>query len=229
MDIYVYSDESGVFDVIHNDIFVFGGIVLFSQEDKDICTRKYIHAERSIQKLGAYSATQELKASFVSNKEKGKLFRSLSQYQRFGLVIEQKRLLERIFKSKKDKQRFLDYAYKIGLKRLFEKMIQDGDIVPDKVENIFVFVDEHTTATNGRYELREALEQEFKNGTYNQSYSRYFPPIFSELKSVTLDFCNSAKKPLIRAADIIANRVYYLACSKFDELEKCGVFIVKFP
>lgn len=229
MDIYIFSDESGVFDAVHNDIFVFGGIVLFSREDRDICTRKYLHAERFIRTMGAYPAAQELKAAFISNKEKGKLFRSLSQYQRFGLVIEQKRLLDRIFDSKKDKQRYLDYAYKIGVKRLFEKMILDGEIDPDEVENIFVFVDEHTTATNGRYELREALEQEFKNGTYNQSYSRYFPPIFSELKSVTLDFCNSAKKPLIRAADIIANRVYYLACSRFDDLESCGVFVVKLP
>lgn len=28
------------------------------------------------------------------------------------------------------------------------------------IDNIRIFVDEHTTATNGRYELREAIEQE---------------------------------------------------------------------
>ena len=218
-----------MFDVVHNDIFVFGGLLLLSKEERDICTRKYLHVERCIRASGAYSGQQELKAAVVSNEQKGKLFRSLSQYQRFGIVIQQKKLLERIFKSKKDKQRYLDYAYKIGLKRLFEKMIADRKICPEQVENIYICVDEHTTATNGRYELREALEQELKSGTYNHNYSSYFPPIFTGLKGVNLNFCNSAKRPLIRAADVIANRVYYLACSRFDALQDCGVFIVKLP
>lgn len=229
MDIYIFSDESGVFDSVHNDIFVFGGIVFLSKEDKDDCARKYIHAERTIRETEMYSREVELKADTMKNKEKGKLFRSLSQYQRFGLIIHQKSLLDRIFKSKKDKQRYLDYAYKIGLKRLFEQMIRDGTVQPDEVKNIHVFVDEHTTATNGKYELREALEQEFRNGTYNYNYSNYFPPIFSNLKNVTLDFCNSAKKPLIRAADVIANKVYYLACKKPGDLQTCGVYIHKLP
>ena len=45
MDIFVYSDESGVFDVDHNDIFVFGGIILLGKGAKDDCARKYAHAE----------------------------------------------------------------------------------------------------------------------------------------------------------------------------------------
>ena len=28
MEIYVYSDESGVFDKVHNELFVFGGLIL---------------------------------------------------------------------------------------------------------------------------------------------------------------------------------------------------------
>ncbi len=34
MNIYVYSDESGVFDKEHNDCFVFGGLILLGTEDK---------------------------------------------------------------------------------------------------------------------------------------------------------------------------------------------------
>lgn len=44
MDIFVYSDESGVFDVDHNDIFVFGGIILLGKGAKDDCARKYAHS-----------------------------------------------------------------------------------------------------------------------------------------------------------------------------------------
>ena len=46
MDIYVYSDESGVFDVAHNDYFVFGGIILLGKNAKDNCARKYSHVEK---------------------------------------------------------------------------------------------------------------------------------------------------------------------------------------
>ena len=229
MDIYVFSDESGVFDREHNDIFVFGGILFFSKQEKDLCARKYIHAERTLRETGNYKCGQELKATAVSPSDRGKLFRSTAQHQRFGIVIRQKRLLGRIFNSKKDKQRYLDYAYKIGLKRLFEHLMRDGVVSADEVNNIYIFVDEHTTATNGIYELREAIEQEFKFGTYNWNYSTHFPPIFNQLQNVTLTFCNSAKRPLIRAADIIANRLYYVACNKPNEIHKQGIFIVELP
>lgn len=229
MNIYAFSDESGVFDRDHNDIFVFGGILFFSKEEKDLCTRKYIHVERTLRENRGYEDNRELKATAVSRSDRGKLFRSVAQYHRFGIVISQKKLLERIFNTKKDKQRYLDYAYKIGLKRLFEHLMRDGVISSNDVQNIHIFVDEHTTATNGIYELREAIEQEFKFGTYNWNYSTHFPPIFGNLQSVTLDFCNSAKKPLIRVADIIANRLYYIACNKPDDLHKQGIFVVELP
>jgi hypothetical protein len=120
-------------------------------------------------------------------------------------------VLDRIYLSKKDKQRYLDYAYKIAVKRAFENLIQDGTINPDEVERLYFYVDEHTTATNGRYELEEALEQEFKLGTYNYRYDTYYPPIFKKMKDVQLEYCNSESKLLVRAADIVANKIFYLA------------------
>ena len=35
MNIFVYSDESGVFDVVHNKIYVFAGRVFLSKEEKN--------------------------------------------------------------------------------------------------------------------------------------------------------------------------------------------------
>lgn len=29
MDLFIYSDESGVFDKAHNEIFVYGGLIFF--------------------------------------------------------------------------------------------------------------------------------------------------------------------------------------------------------
>lgn len=209
MEIYVYSDESGVFDKAHNDIFVFGGIVFLSKEDKEVETRKYSNVERVIRKNGNYKS--ELKASTVSIKDKQKLYRSLNGCYKFGAVIDQQRVLAPIWEDKKDKQRYLDYAYKIGVKRLFQRLIQDGVIDPHSVRCLYFNIDEHTTATNGKYELRESLEQEFKRGVYNYENNWRIPPIFTDLQHVGLTHCNSETARMIRAADIIANNIYHKA------------------
>lgn len=219
MNIYIYSDESGVFDAVHNDIFVFGGIIALGTENKEILSRKYSAAEKKLRTSKGVDATYELKATHISNGEKDKLFRSLNQCYKFGVVIYQKYVLARIYDSKKDKQRYLDYAYKIGVKRALEQLITDRKIDPQEVERIYFYVDEHTTATNGCYELREGLEQELKNGTYNYRYDVFYPPILPDIKEVCLTFCNSKSKLLVRAADIVANKVYFLAQNACEKLE----------
>lgn len=230
MEIYIYSDESGVFDKAHNRYFVFGGILFLSKEDRDVCARKYIKAEKDVKESMQLAKNQEAKAAVIDNKYKNKLFRALNNQYRFGVIVDQQKLLDRIFASKKDKQRYQDYAYKIAVKRLLEKLIHEGTIIPEKVETLTFYVDEHTTATNGCYELREGLEQEFKSGTYNYQFSRFFPPIFPTLKSLNLQYCNSGKKVLIRAADIIANKVFYLAHTQEDyTADEDDLFVIRLP
>ncbi|SNU06231.1 hypothetical protein SAMN06297422_10696 [Lachnospiraceae bacterium] len=48
MNIWVYSDESGVFDKTHNDYYVFAGVIYLDKEEKEIATRKYIHVESCV-------------------------------------------------------------------------------------------------------------------------------------------------------------------------------------
>lgn len=119
MNIFIYSDESGVFDYIHNNIYVFGGIVFLNKNDRDICSRTYSKAENDIRRSNSITNDVELKASAISNKNKGKLYRSLNKYYKFGVNINQQQLLERIFLSKKDKQRYLDYAIQNSCKKIF--------------------------------------------------------------------------------------------------------------
>ena len=128
---------------------------------------------------------------------------------KFGVIVNQKSIHDEIFGNKKSKQRYLDYAYKIGLKRMFESLIAEGVISSDEIENIYIYVDEHTTATDGKYELKEGLEQEFKLGTFNYAYNKFYPPIFKNIRSVNVEYFNSNSVTLIRAADIIANNIYY--------------------
>jgi hypothetical protein len=209
MDIFVYSDESGVFDKKHNDIYVYGGLIFLGKQEKDINVRKYIREESNVRVSGSYEDDIELKASILKNKEKYSIYRSLNNCIKFGAVINQQKILDEIFSSKKSKQRYLDYAYIYCLKQAFETLLIRGDIENNQIKNIHVFVDEHTTATSGKYELREGMEQEFKFGTFNPSYNSFNPPVFDQLEGVTLRFCSSNSVNLIRAADIVANRIYF--------------------
>ena len=220
MNIYVYSDESGVFDHIHNEYFVFGGVVFLSTEEREKRTRMYLSVEKQIRQSEKIEKGKEIKATAISNKSKGSLYRSLNKVYKFGAVIDQKQILSEIFDDKKSKQRYLDYAYKIAIKRFFQDLIAKGTINPKEVDNIYFYIDEHTTATNGKYELREALEEEFKRGTFNFRYDAFYPPIFPNLQSLTVTFCNSSSKTLVRAADIVANRLFYKTVSRKIEHEK---------
>ena len=211
MDIFVYSDESGVFDYVHNKFFVFAGVVFFGKEEKDKYTRLYSKAEKDIRLAQHIPKETEIKAVSISNRDKGKLYRSLNGAYKFGVVIEQERNIKNIFDNKKSKQRYLDYAYKIAIKRFFEKLISDKTINSEEIDNIRFYIDEHSTATNGRYELREALEQEFKYGTFNCDWNIFYKPIFPDVKQLELKFCDSSSKILIRAADIVANKLYHRA------------------
>lgn len=218
MNIFVFSDESGVFDKVHNDIYVYGGVIFLSKEDKDNNSRKYKNVEKVIRNSGGYANNYELKACRLTNKEKSKIYRSLNKCIKFGVVISQDRVIDEIFENKKSKQRFLDYAYKIALKKTLTDLIEKRLIDREAVENIYCFVDEHTTATNGRYELREGLEREFKIGTTNYRCMKFHPPLFTNLKALEVKYCNSASVPLVRAADIVANNIFYKSIN--GKLEK---------
>lgn len=211
MNIYIYSDESGVLDKFHNKYFVFGGLIFLSREEKDKYSRRYIATEKVIRKIEGLDKGTEVKAFNISNKSKNKLYRSINSIEKFGIIIHQKELLDNLFDNKKGKQRYLDWAYKMAVKAKFQELISQQKIVASEVEHLCFFVDEHATATNGIYELRESLEQEFKFGTYHFEWSVFHPPIFPNLKSVELRYCNSATKTLVRAADIVANHIYFLA------------------
>lgn len=65
MNIYVYSDESGVFDRIHNDYFIFGGVVFLDQNERDNRERMYLSAERTVRKIEGLSGNTEVKASRI--------------------------------------------------------------------------------------------------------------------------------------------------------------------
>lgn len=94
------------------------------------------------------------------------------------------------------------------MKNALKRLKEIGVLDLDEVENIIVYADEHTTATDAIYELREAIYQELHLGTLNYEHNAFFPPILKNLQSVDLKLCDSKKYTLVRAADIVANTIY---------------------
>ena len=219
MNLYVYSDESGVFDYINNKYFIFAGIILFSKEQKENLERKYRTIEKDIYKNNNYSG--ELKAKVLKYNEKRRLYNIFKNVNKFCCIINQEKVLKKIYSDKKSKQRYLDYAFKISLKEAFKSMIKQNLIDENEIDDIIVYCDEHTTATNGKYELREALLNEFKCGTFNREWNIFYEPLFKDMRNVKLKYCNSEHTTLVRGADIIANKVYGVVINKnFKELRK---------
>ena len=120
MEIYVCSDESGVFDVSHNDWFVFGGLIFLSKQDRNDAARKYIHAERCLTLPSVFDRTLELKASNLDNINKGKLFRSLNSIYRFGCVVNQHKVLGQILIQKKASNAILTMLIRLLSNGLFK-------------------------------------------------------------------------------------------------------------
>lgn len=229
MVLHIYSDESGVFDYKNNDFFIFAGFICFSTKQKKKYERMYAHVEKVIRINNKYGIKKELKGSNISNKSKGKMYRSLNNWYKFCVLIKQKELRKEIFENKKHKQRYLDFAYKLVLKKCFEYLINKKYINSNELIDIFVNVDEHSTSTDGKYELQENLENEFKNGTFNMEWDVHYPPIFPKLNTLNLNYCDSKSKRLIRAADIISNHCYYIYKFNKSLSSLTNMFIFELP
>ena len=207
--IYVFSDESGVFDQINNDTFVYAGIIFTDLQEKNLAERRYRSVETRLRKNVKYKTMPELKASKLDVKDKRNLLSSIKDKgYRFAVVIKQKQLSQKVFATPKTKERYLDWAFKLGLKEAVLRLISIGEIQSDENVMFHIEVDEHSTSTDGKYSLEEGILKEFRDGTQNWQDGKFFPPILPNLKSVKVQYRQSENTTLIRTADIIANRVY---------------------
>ena len=81
----IYSDESGVFDKIHNDKFVFGGIILNATEDEvSKAASLYKNIESTLRKKSEYDNINELKAVNLSFHDRRWVFSKLTPLYKFG-------------------------------------------------------------------------------------------------------------------------------------------------
>lgn len=206
MNIYVYSDESGVFDKNHEKYFVYAGLIFLDKKEKDIKSNKYKNLEKNIKLEKNIDDFIELKGNILDAKTKHRIFKYFKNEYKFAVIVELNKTYE--YSGKKNKQRFLDYAFKRILKHSINYLIKNNIIKKDEIKIISINCDEHTISTNSRYELKENILNEFKYGVVNFEKNYQFPPIIPNILDVNLKYCNSKNSSLIRAADVIANKIY---------------------
>lgn len=211
MKLYVYADESGTFDKANNDLFVYGGVIVSAQNRK-AANDRYIGLERSLRKAahGAYGDA-ELKASIMKPKHRHKVFKALRGMgcAQFAAIVDQCALQDTIFTTKFSKQRYLDYALKLAIKNGICSLFRTGAVRKEDIERMSVIVDEHSTSTDGKYNLVQSINMEFRFGVHNLTWDRYYKPVFNaDFPAIPVEYVDSSKVPLIRAADVTANWVY---------------------
>ncbi len=211
MKLYVFADESGVFDRVHADLFVYGGVIILGKTNYDYIVNKHLSLERRLRREDAsLKNAPEIKAAYLNLKQRKRLFNlQAPQCVRFGVVIDQQRVYKQIYQTKQDKQSFLDYALKRGIKQAIESANTSGLIRKEEINCISIVVDEHSTATSGKYTFEETVDEEFRRGTYSPNYDKFFPPLFSlDFPRIPVAYCDSKKVVGVRIADITANWIY---------------------
>lgn len=237
MKLYVYADESGVFDQKSGEPFVYGGVIV-SSSNRQSAFRRYRGLEKTIRsEQPGLCSEMELKASILDMKTRSRVFRTLRGFGcfQFAAIVDQTRVYNTIYSNKKDKQKFLDYALKRAIKHGVLSLIHQGVFAKDEIDGLDVIVDEHSTSTSGRYDLEESINSEFRFGTYNPAWTEWFPPVFDEdFPEIPVTYVDSSKVALIRAADITANWVYRAERDKIKHPEvlesvESRVSIIRLP
>lgn len=209
MKLYVYADESGAFDKVHNDTFVYGGVVIAGAAAKADAEHRYAAMESRLRESKpGFEDGSEIKASRLDMRSRKRVFASIERpgCHQFAVIVDQKALNDQVFDSKRRKQRFLDYALKRGVKEGILEAMRLNAISPRDVDAISVVVDEHSTSTDGKYNLAESINEELRNGMFNPTWQVFYQPVFGNwLPEIPVSYVDSSKVAMVRAADITAN------------------------
>lgn len=229
--ICIFSDESGVFNRKTNQYFVLGGLILdASKGEVGEVSRLYSKMESNLRKKEEYNDLKELKASSMAPQDRRAMYATLRPYRKFGIVINLDHVNPHVFRNKKTCQRYQDYAYSNGLAAAFLALISKGLLDYQDAITLHFIADEHHTATDSEYELREMLIQLFKDGGFSPDFMLFHKPIFQKAEKVSLTLADSKKNILVRAADMIANRIYFEANhGNINNIADANMLLFEFP
>ncbi len=208
-EIFFYLDDSGV---LHKNAeeryFVYAGYVFLSKKEKDSALAKYRWAVRKVKRDDDGEKDDEIKAFRAKIKTKRFLVTQLKNFESVSCIVDKSRVYESILSAKKSIHRYKDYCIKRAAKAKLEDLICRGVIDPSVETKVRFFIDNQPTSTDGVYNLRESIREEFRNGIANFDYGSMYPPIFRGKLEICTTFCDSKKHYLIQASDMLANNIF---------------------
>lgn len=212
-EIYINLDDSGKLTRKEN-ISVYGGIVFFSQSERD----KYVNIYKDIIntvkcdycKQDNYKCNKkcpEIKNTNIRNKDKRRILNFSMRYYIIALIIKNDEIYDNIVNDKASRGRFTDYAIKMLIKEVIKTLISKKIINPNKPLKIILDIDQQSTKSNGYYNLADSIKEELKYGITNFDYGMKTKPILHNDLEVKLTYRISKLSYTIQAADLIAGTV----------------------
>ena len=185
MNIYVFSDESGIFDYKHHELFVYAGVVVIGKQEMDMLSRKFLSLEKKLRQKSIYRNMSELKAKYLAEKDRKKLLGVFCETYKFAIAIKLNHLdLKRVFHNQKSKQNYMDFAYRGVLRKAFEHMIGRVSLFPDEAFDLIINEDNHHIVECDLQQKADTIYKEFKEGTFRTTFGVFFPPLFENLGKV---------------------------------------------
>lgn len=224
-EIFICMDDSGKL-TNHEKYAAYGGIVFFTKNEKDKFITQYRQIIKKIKcsecnhnNINCDNVCPEIKNARIKNAgNKRWIMNYIKKYAMFCLVIDNSRITKYIMESKSSKGRYLDYAQKMLVKKIFLDMINQGKINPYKPVKLTMYIDEQTTKSNGYYNLRESIREEFLHGIINFDYGIVYRPILHSSFKIDIHYVDSKKNYIVQAADFVVGEARSLCLNNNENI-----------
>lgn len=228
--IYMNMDDSGVLTKgkIDDPIFVYGGIIFLSKDEKDGFIRQYSALVNAIKpkycknfkiddninnefclthtKKNCKYNCPELKSSLIQPSDKRRFLNLIKNYHCSVAIVDNNKLYDSITKDKASKGRFKDYVIRRLVKEIIKQLISENQINPDMSVKLILNLDEQATKSNGYYDLKSGIVEELQYGIINYNYDTFFNPILSNV-DVEIHHQDSYNSLCVQAADLIVGEI----------------------
>lgn len=170
--IYLYMDDSGKLTKNEECVF-YGGLAFINKKDKDDFERQYRIIRNRAKCRYPYcrqnkkvcnSNCPELKSSNLQGRDRRQFMRLILKEITYFVRVENKELKYVDFNNSLNVGRYQEYAQKIAIKKICEKLIATGKIVLGKPIKIEIYIDQDNHISNSKYPFNINIKKELLDG-----------------------------------------------------------------
>ena len=223
-EIYISIDDSGVLHP-NERCCVYGGIVFLNKTEQESFGRKYKNILNKIKCKYCHSDISkcvhrcpEIKDNNIKQQHKRWIWNLIKKEICFAVVIDNKKVNSSIMADKESRDRYRDFAQRIIIKKIVDKLIKNGEINPNLPVKLIIRIDQQATATNTNRTFINDIVKELTIGMTNLEYNMIHKPILFSKLSVDLMYVLSHKHIAIQASDFIAGETRRIIVSDLDRI-----------